>query len=221
MRMARCNLAPRTTVRGPGKVTAAIVIEMVLQQLASGLGSDALALRQALMLKLPDSVVAAAAAAAAAEGGDSAQLAGSDAEPQQQPHPKHLPGVLTAADKPLEPLFCMPLSPLPLEQYTLPFMWQALQQRCGYSSRQAAVRAFNRQHALRKRGLALVPTRCGLLPVSAGTALGMHHACACIGQHSAPCALLRMLAREMCSAVCCVLRAFAGSPSSTVGPWQA
>ena len=182
VKMARCHLAPRTTVRGPGEVSAALILESILQQLAGRMGTDPVGLREKLMVQLPEEAVQAAVQAEAAALQAAVVDGGLDgAHPKAavscdnncssshgMPHPKYLPkeedttnssssssdsgsrkwGLITGLG-----------SPLPLHQYTLPYMWQQLKVKAGYEARRAAVDEFNQQHRYKKRGLAMVPAR--------------------------------------------------------------
>lgn len=58
----------------------------------------------------------------------------------------------------------------PLELWNVPRAWAELQQSAAVAERRAAVAAFNSAHAWRKRGLALLPTKFGI--VRASRALG-------------------------------------------------
>lgn len=46
LKMVRTNLAARTTVRGPGNLTCVMIMEEVLERVASHLGLDPVAVRQ-------------------------------------------------------------------------------------------------------------------------------------------------------------------------------
>ncbi|KAF6244142.1 hypothetical protein COO60DRAFT_1657546 [Scenedesmus sp. NREL 46B-D3] len=162
VRVARCNLAPRTTMRGPGKVSAIIMLEHVMQQLAAAVGSDPASFRQRHMIQLPQEALAAAAAAAAADSSDSQNSNAVDAAAAGgagagiMPHPKYLPqqgqALATTLGKPIE-----------LRHYTLPYMWQ--QVHAVYRQRRPAVEAFNGSNRLRKRGLAVVPISTAVLDI--------------------------------------------------------
>lgn len=139
------------------QVSAIVMIEHILQQLAQALGHNPDSFRTSLMIKLPDEVVKAAKAAEEAAGSaatvsrDSTAACPEDRAGSCLPHPKHHPAgppLSTTTGKPIE-----------LFNYTLPYMWQQLQAASGYSERRAAVGAFNKANRLRKMGLALVPIR--------------------------------------------------------------
>jgi len=108
-----------STVRGPGKVSMIILLELMMQQLAATLGVDPDTFRTTHMIQLPPHVLTAAAAAeqaaaAAAPAGvdppppptppQQQQKASGVANPQQQqqevsvPHPKYLPNSTSGDD---------------------------------------------------------------------------------------------------------------------------
>jgi hypothetical protein len=216
VKVARCNLPPRTTVRGPGKASSVIIIEQVLQQLAATLGQDPLQFRESLMMKIPPDCLAAAAAreAAAAEMNTSSSssnthghqnsaatttaataAAAATAAPgslSRIPHPKYFADIgnfsvkngsssgrssgdvgsssggngggssssciedASAAAVVLRTSFGQQVE---LHTYTLPYLWQQLQQQCCYQQRRKEVDEFNKHNRLHKKGLAMVPTR--------------------------------------------------------------
>jgi len=54
LKLAKTNTHPRTTVRGPGKAEAALVMESIMQAVAAATGQDSIALRQQMLLPMPD-----------------------------------------------------------------------------------------------------------------------------------------------------------------------
>lgn len=178
---------PCSTVRGPGKVSMIILLELMMQQLAAATGHSADQYRQMHMLQLPQDALEAATAAAEAEGlGTMSAPAGcGELEGQQQqqqgkggqggkqqliPHPKYLPNPLTSSSSSSSENGSDSSSsssslktalghPIEVHHYTLPYMLQQVQASSDYAARRSAVDAFNSSYSTRKRGLALVPVR--------------------------------------------------------------
>lgn len=47
----------------------------------------------------------------------------------------------------------------PVNQYTLPQVWEGVKKQADYAAKQREVEEFNRTHAWLKRGVAMTPTR--------------------------------------------------------------
>ena len=47
----------------------------------------------------------------------------------------------------------------PMNQYTLPKVWDGVKKQVDYAAKQKEVEQFNRNHAWLKRGVAMTPTR--------------------------------------------------------------
>lgn len=47
----------------------------------------------------------------------------------------------------------------PVDQYTLPQVWDGVKQQVDYAAKQKEVEEFNNSHAWVKRGVAMTPTR--------------------------------------------------------------
>jgi xanthine dehydrogenase molybdopterin-binding subunit B len=157
-RVARCHLPPRATVRGPGKVSAVLLLEQVMQSIAQALGVDSRLFREAHLLRLPPDVLTAATARAVAHGDTSLQ----PGKVAVLPHPRFLVEEQQqppAAARQLTLLHTALGARLELEQLTLPYMWQELARIADYDTRRADADLFNKTHHLRKRGLAMVPAR--------------------------------------------------------------
>ncbi|EFJ41839.1 hypothetical protein VOLCADRAFT_98105 [Volvox carteri f. nagariensis] len=140
--LARCNLPPRTAVRGPGEINATMVIEQIMEHVAAELKVDPEALREANFLKAPPP------------------------PPPPSPEPDcandvaTAPGQGVAAAAPMEPVVTTALGKtIPLRQYTLPYMWSRLQRVADWERIKAAVESFNATSPWRKRGVAMIPTR--------------------------------------------------------------
>lgn len=56
VRLARCHLPPRTTVRAPGEINAQLVMEHIMSQVALAVGADAAAVRERNMLGMNQQV---------------------------------------------------------------------------------------------------------------------------------------------------------------------
>ena len=54
-RLARCNLPPRTIMRGPGTMQAVLLIEHVMDRVAAHLGLDPVLVRERNLLQHPKS----------------------------------------------------------------------------------------------------------------------------------------------------------------------
>lgn len=55
----------------------------------------------------------------------------------------------------------------PVNQYTLPQVWDGVKNQVGYAAKQREVEDFNRTHAWLKRGVAMTPTRYPRSPLIA------------------------------------------------------
>lgn len=54
---------------------------------------------------------------------------------------------------------CVVCSDFPVNQYTLPQVWEGVKKQVDYAAKQKEVEEFNRSHAWLKRGVAMTPTR--------------------------------------------------------------
>eukprot|EP00879_Flechtneria_rotunda_P005310 GHRR01005597.1.p1 GENE.GHRR01005597.1~~GHRR01005597.1.p1 ORF type:complete len:688 (+),score=262.80 GHRR01005597.1:308-2065(+) len=153
VRAARCHLPPHTTVRGPGKISAVIAIEHIMQQIAAALGQPAESFKKRNMIQLPQEALTAAAQAAAAAAD---KTSSNELDTSTVPHPKYFAQGSNGEQSILATAFGKPFA---LHQYTLPYMWQHLQDVSEYEERRQAVDKFNRYSRFKKRGLALAPVR--------------------------------------------------------------
>jgi CO/xanthine dehydrogenase Mo-binding subunit len=191
VRLARTNLPPRTIMRAPGTLQAALTVEAVLEAVAAATGVGTVAVRERNLLTHPllagprkpcaGALAAgthdAAADAAAAHGGD--------------PHPS--PADLADDEAMAGEVGLPPLKPdgttdvavtsafgkeLPLDQYSIPRLWAELKARADLDGRTAAVAAFNADPARppwTKRGLAATACRFVMSVDPKPAIVSIHH----------------------------------------------
>ena len=155
VRLVRTNLPPRTIMRAPGTLQATIVAESVVETVATALGADPVAVREANLLthdSLPD--VRKPCAGVLAQG-----VAPCDNGATSDVVLK------TALD-----------GDLPLDQYTVPRMWVELKQRADVEARAAAIEAANAASPpWIKRGLSMATARFVMNVDAKPAAVSIHH----------------------------------------------
>ncbi|PNH05754.1 Indole-3-acetaldehyde oxidase [Tetrabaena socialis] len=134
--MARCNLPPRTAVRGPGEIQGIMIIEQILEHVAAQLGVEPEELRAANFTADPR-----------------------DDQPEADTEAANGEGAAPAEEK-LPATVCFPLGKkIPARLYTVPLLWRRLRQEVGWTQLKAEVDAFNAANPWVKRGLAMLPAK--------------------------------------------------------------
>ena len=165
MRLAKCNLPPRTIMRAPGTLQAVFIIEHALETVSRLAGVDGIAVRARNLLSHPllagprkpcAGVLAAGTTDPAADAAAGAEAA------HVQPVEDGVAGLVLGpdgtSDEKVRSAFG---ADLPLDQYTIPRLWGELGASAELEGRAAAVAAWNADpaHPWTKRGLAATSCR--------------------------------------------------------------
>ena len=166
VRLARCNLPPRTIMRAPGTLQAVVIIENVLELISRVTGVDSIIVRERNLLshpllgsrgpRKPCAGVLADGTTAAADG------PGRHADGTTAASPPHLSALALKPDGTTDEVVKTAFSvDIPLDQYTVPRLWAELKEKGDLEARQAGVAAFNADPAntFKKRGLTATACR--------------------------------------------------------------
>ncbi|KAK9842187.1 hypothetical protein WJX84_005055 [Apatococcus fuscideae] len=181
IKLCRCNIAPKTIVRGPGFLNAALVAEHILEHVAQHLDLDPVV----PVVRDPQSPLPTPLSQAqASEDLVSRALTklryiGSLLQPALAPQQLPQTGCIwriAPADDVLRPGDVRtPLGThIKAGSFTLWRVWDGVKKMSNFYQRRAEVQEFNSQHAWRKRGIALSPVRFDVAPAAMPAAVTIY-----------------------------------------------
>ncbi|EIE21740.1 molybdenum cofactor-binding domain-containing protein [Coccomyxa subellipsoidea C-169] len=191
LKLVRTNFPPRTIVRGPGFINSVMIIEQLMEHIASHLGADPVKVREVNFLKaypfdaptpLPNGARPSAAIAppVASSGSTESGLASSNGAKHDTGTKQngHVPGgcgrINGWASKQQKRLMRTSLGRVfEADLFTLPRIWKEIQESTDYRARQKDIAEFNKASAWRKRGMTITPCRfdCAPPPITAAVSI--------------------------------------------------